>query len=260
LQLQAFAVAVYVIWFRELKKYFRERTRLAAMLGQPLLYLLIMGQGLRTIFQLNIEGFDYLSFMYPGVVAMTILFTSMFASVSIIWDREFGFLKEVLVAPVPRSAIAVGKALGGSTTALLQGTILLILAPLAGLTLSANAVIQILPLLFLLAFAITSFGTMVAAHTESMEGFHMIMNFIIVPLFLLSGAFFPIGTAPEWMQALMKLNPVAYGVDALRNIMFTDSPAKDFIVYYPLAYDVLVLIVFSAVMVTLSMLAFNRIE
>lgn len=260
MELKAFTVTVYVIWLRELKKYFRERTRLLAMIGQPLLYLMIMGQGLRTMFQLNIEGFDYLSFMYPGIVAMTILFTSMFASVSIIWDREFGFLKEVLVAPVPRSAIAVGKALGGSTTALLQGTILLVLAPLAGLALSPSAIVQILPLLFLLAFAITSFGTVVAAHTESMEGFHMIMNFIIVPLFLLSGAFFPIGTAPEWMQPLMKLNPVAYGVDALRNIMFIASPAKDFIVFYPLYYDVLVLAGFSILMVTLSMLAFNRAE
>lgn len=256
----AFAVTVYVIWLRELKKYFRERTRLLAMLGQPLLYLLIMGQGLRAMFQLNIEGFDYLSFMYPGIVAMTILFTSMFASVSIIWDREFGFLKEVLVAPVPRSAIAVGKALGGSTTALMQGTILLVLAPLAGLSLSLPAVVQILPLLLLMAFAITSLGTLVAAHTESMEGFHMIMNFIIVPLFLLSGAFFPIGMAPEWMQPLMKLNPVAYGVDALRNIMFEASPAKDFIVFYPLYYDVLVLFAFSFVMIILSMTAFNKTE
>jgi len=260
LELKTFGVTVYVIWLREIKKYFRERTRLLAMVGQPLLYLVIMGHGLREMFQLNIEGFDYLSFMYPGIVAMTILFTSMFASVSIIWDREFGFLKEVLVAPVPRSAIAVGKALGGSTTALLQGAILLALAPLAGLALSPSAIIQILLLLFLLAFAITSFGTVVAANTESMEGFHMIMNFIIVPLFLLSGAFFPIGVAPEWMQAVMKLNPVAYGVDALRNIMFTGSPAKDFVVYYPLYHNVLVLAGFSVLMAALSMRAFNRVE
>lgn len=260
MQVRAFAVTVYVLWLRELKKYFRERIRLLALLGQPLLYLMIMGQGLRALVQLDMEGFDYLAFIFPGVVAMTILFTAMFASVSIIWDREFGFLKEVLVAPVPRSAIAAGKALGGSTTAVLQGTILLILAPVAGLTLSAATIIQIIPLLFLLAFAITSLGLVVASNTENMEGFHVIMNFIIVPLFMLSGAFFPISSAPEWMQPLMKANPVAYGVDALRNIIFIDSPAKDFIVYYPLFYDVLVLLAFSTVMVTLSMLAFGKAE
>ncbi|MGC7878650.1 ABC transporter permease, partial [Desulforudis sp. 1190] len=111
----AFLMTVYVLWLRELKRFLREKTRILTMLGQPLLYLLVMGQGLRTTFRIDIEGFDYLSFIYPGVIGMSVLFTAMFSSVSIIWDREFGFLKEVLVAPVPRSAIAVGKALGGST-------------------------------------------------------------------------------------------------------------------------------------------------
>ncbi|MEW5792838.1 MAG: ABC transporter permease [Bacillota bacterium] len=258
--LKSFCVCVYVIWLREIRKFARERTRLFAMLGQPLLYLLIMGQGLRAIFSIDIPGFDYLSFMYPGIIGMTILFTAMFASVSIIWDREFGVLKEVLVAPVPRSAIAVGKALGGSTTAVIQGTILLLLAPFVGISLTLVAVLQLIPLMFLLAFAITSLGVLVAARTETMEGFHMIMNFIIMPLFMLSGAFFPIGSAPEWMQPLMKANPVAYGVDAFRNIFFAGSEVLDFIVYYPLYYDVLVLVAFSTVTVLLGMQAFRKVD
>ncbi|MEW6727024.1 MAG: ABC transporter permease [Bacillota bacterium] len=258
----AFLMTVYVLWLRELKRFLREKTRILTMFGQPLLYLLVMGQGLRATFRIDIEGFDYLSFIYPGVIGMSVLFTAMFSSVSIIWDREFGFLKEVLVAPVPRSAIAVGKALGGSTTAVLQGTILLILAPVAGLHIHAAQIALLLPLMFLLAFAITSFGTLVAARTETMEGFHMIMNFLIMPLFMLSGAFFPVSSAPAWMQPLMKMDPVAYGVDAFRNVLYTGAgtAAKNFAVAFPLGLDVAVLLGFAALMVALGMLAFTRTE
>ncbi|MFZ5898797.1 MAG: ABC transporter permease [Bacillota bacterium] len=257
-----FLITVYVLWLRELKRFLREKTRILTMLGQPLLYLLVMGQGLRATFRIDIEGFDYLSFIYPGVIGMTVLFTAMFSSVSIIWDREFGFLKEVLVAPVPRSAIAVGKALGGSTTAVLQGTILLLLAPIAGLKISAAQIALLLSLMFLLAFAITSFGTLVAARTETMEGFHMIMNFLIMPLFMLSGTFFPISSAPAWMQPIMKIDPVAYGVDAFRNVLYagSDTAARHFAVAFPLALDVAVLLGFATLMVALGMLAFTRTE
>ncbi len=256
--LRPFIACVYVIWLRDLRKFFRERTRVIAMFGQPLLYLAIMGQGLRSLVALDVPGFDYLSFMYPGIIGMTILFSAMSSSVSIIWDREFGMLKEVLVAPVPRAAIAAGKALGSSSTSVMQGAVLLLLAPLVGLSVGLTAAALMLPLMFLLAFAIASLGTLVAARSETMESFHIIMNFITIPLFMLSGAFFPIASAPEWMQPLMKANPVAYGVDAFRNIFFAESPARDFIVYYPLSYDVLVLALFSIISVTLGMLAFHK--
>ena len=151
--MQAFWAAVFIIWLRDVKRFLREGTRILAMLGQPVLYLLIMGQGLRSTFRAGVPGFDYLEFVYPGVIGMSVLFTAIFSSVSIIWDRQFGFLKEVLVAPVPRAAIAMGKALGGSTTASMQGLILLILAPLAGVSLSAGQVIAIAGLMFLMASA-----------------------------------------------------------------------------------------------------------
>ncbi len=260
MQFKVFFKTVYVIWLREMIKFIRERTRIIIMISQPLLYLLILGQGLRSLFQLDIEGFDYLTFMYPGIVAMSILFTATFSAVSIIWDREFGFLKEVLVAPVPRSAVAFGKIVGGSSTSLIQGLILLLFAPLAGLSLSIGIIAQIIPILLVMAFAITSLGIVLAAYTDSMEGFQMITNFIVIPLFLLSGAFFPLGMAPEWMQVIMKFNPVVYGVDALRNVMFTDAAVRELVVYYSLSYDLLILGLFSVSMILLSMWAFSRME
>ncbi|MDI6631490.1 MAG: ABC transporter permease [Bacillota bacterium] len=258
--MQGFLAAVYIIWLRDVKRFLREGTRILAMLGQPVLYLLIMGQGLRATFRVNIAGFDYLEFVYPGVIGMSVLFTAIFSAVSIIWDRQFGFLKEVLVAPVPRAAIAMGKALGGSTTASMQGLILLILAPLAGVSLGPEQVLAIAGLMFVMAFAVASIGTLVAARMETMEGFHLVTNFLTLPMFLLSGAFFPLKTAPAWMQPLMRLDPVYYGVDALRNVIFAGSPLKSFVVGQTLTGDLLVLFCFSLVMTGLGMLAFSRTE
>ncbi|MEW6769855.1 MAG: ABC transporter permease [Bacillota bacterium] len=258
--MQGFVAAVYIIWLRDVKRFLREGTRILAMLGQPVLYLLIMGQGLRATFRVNIAGFDYLEFVYPGVIGMSVLFTAIFSAVSIIWDRQFGFLKEVLVAPVPRAAIAMGKALGGSTTASMQGLILLILAPLAGVSLSPGQVLAIAGLMFLMAFAVASLGTLVAARMETMEGFHLVTNFLTLPMFLLSGAFFPLKTAPAWMQPLMRLDPVYYGVDALRNVIFAGSPLRSFVVGQTLTGDLLVLFCFSLVLIGLGMLAFSRTE
>lgn len=258
--MQGFVAAVYIIWLRDVKRFLREGTRILAMLGQPVLYLLIMGQGLRATFTVKIAGFDYLEFVYPGVIGMSVLFTAIFSAVSIIWDRQFGFLKEVLVAPVPRAAIAMGKALGGSTTASMQGLILLLLAPLAGVSLGPGQVLAIAGLVFVMAFAVASIGTLVAARMETMEGFHLVMNFLTLPMFLLSGAFFPLKTAPAWMQPLMRLDPVYYGVDALRNVIFAGSPLRSFVVGQTLTSDLLVLFCFSLVMTGLGMLAFSRTE
>jgi len=257
---RAFFAAVLILWLRDVKRYTREGSRILAMLGQPVLYLLIMGQGLRATFKVGIPGFDYLEFVYPGVIGMSVLFTAVFSAVSIIWDRQFGFLKEVLVAPVPRAAIAMGKALGGSTTASMQGIILLVLAPLAGVSLGFVQVIAIVGLMFIMAFAVASLGTLVAARMETMEGFHLVTNFLTLPMFLLSGAFFPLSTAPAWMQPLMRLDPVYYGVDALRNVIFAGSTYKQFVVGQSLPVDLLVLFSFSFIMIALGMLAFSRTE
>lgn len=258
--LKAFGAAVFVIWLRDVKRFFREGTRILAMLGQPVLYLVVMGQGLRATFRAGIPGLDYLTFVYPGVMGMSVLFTAIFSAVSIIWDRQFGFLKEVLVAPVPRTAVAVGKALGGSTTACIQGFILLVLAPLVGVSLRIDQVFAIVGILFLLAFAVASLGTVVAARMETMEGFHLVTNFLTLPMFLLSGAFFPLQMAPAWMQPIMRLDPVYYGVDALRHLIFAASPLKTLVVGQPLGFDLAVLFTFSAVMIFLGMLAFSRAE
>lgn len=216
---------IYTIWLRECKTFWRERSRIIGMIGQPLLYLLILGKGITAGMSLNNVpgGVDYLRFMYPGIIAMSVLFTSMFSAMSIIWDREFGFLKEVLVAPVPRWGVAVGKTLGGATVAMLQSVILVGLAPLINVSLSLVMVVKLLVLVFLISFAITSLGVAVAARMQSMQGFQMIMNFLVMPLYFLSGGMFPMASAPAWMQSLMVIDPLTYGVDALRNVIFSGA-------------------------------------
>ncbi|MBF7083969.1 ABC transporter permease [Desulfallas sp. Bu1-1] len=254
--------AVYTIWLRDVIRFFREKTRILGMLGQPLLYLLIMGNGLASTFKIPgaPPGFSYIHFIYPGIIGMSVLFTAIHSAISIVWDREFGFLKEVLVAPVPRWTVAVGKALGGSTVAMLQGSILLLLAPLIGVSLSALTVLKLLGVLLVIAFAITSLGITIASRMESMEGFQVIMNFLIMPLFFLSGAMFPLRGVSSWMETLMRLDPLTYGVDALRNIMYRGTPLGDYLVQFPLGTDLLVISAMALLFVGAGTIAFNRRE
>jgi ABC-2 type transport system permease protein len=215
---------IYTIWLRETKLAARERARIIATVAQPLIYLAILGRGITSGMRLtNAGNVDYLKFMYPGVIGMSILFTSIFAAISIIWDREFGFLKEVLVAPVPRWAVAVGKSFGGATVALVQVAILICIGPLVGISLSVTIVIEMLFLGFLMSVAITSLGVIVASRMESMQSFQMVMNFLVMPLYFLSGAMFPMSSAPTWMKTLMSADPLTYGVDAIRNVMFSHT-------------------------------------
>ncbi|MGO0122626.1 ABC transporter permease [Desulfothermobacter acidiphilus] len=238
---------IYTIWYREWLRFWRDRSRLVGMIGQPLLYFLIVGQGISAAmaFRAAPPGVElsYLQFMYPGILAMSVLFTSIFSGISIIWDREFGFLKEVLVAPVPRWGIAMGKALGSSTVALCQAAILLALAPLAQIHLNLPLIGQLLSVLFLISLAITFLGVAIASRMETMEGFQMIMNFLVMPLYFLSGAMFPLANVPEWMAALMHFDPLTYGVDALRHLIFAGAPpqALTFLVHFALTTDLLVL-------------------
>lgn len=254
--------AIYTIWLRDIIRFFRERTRILGMLGQPLMYLLIVGNGLAATFRLPDQppGFSYMEFMYPGIIGMSVLFTAIFSAISIVWDREFGFLKEVLVAPVPRWAVAIGKALGGSTIAMFQGSILLLFAPLVGVQLSLPLIIKLLGVLFLIAFSLTSLGITIASRMETMEGFQMMMNFIVMPLFFLSGAMFPLQGVPPWMEKLMRLDPLTYGVDALRNIMYAGSPARELLIQFPLSTDMAVVLGMSLLFITTGTLAFNKTE
>jgi ABC-2 type transport system permease protein len=216
-------IGVYVIWLRDVTRFWRDTPRRIGAFFQPILYLFLLGTGLQSAFK-AFGGSDvkYVLFMFPGILGMTVLFTAVFSSISIVWDREFGFLKEVLVSPIPRSSVAVGKVIGGATTALMQGMVLLVLAFLPmffGFSLSTlYKVLALLPVIALLAVAMTALGVVVAARMRSFEGFPIIMNFILMPLFFLSGAMFPLQGLPGWMTFLTRINPLTYGVDALRGI------------------------------------------
>jgi len=215
---------VYAIWLREAITFWREKGRIIGMIGQPLLYLLILGNGITAGMRLNsAAGVGYIQFLYPGVIAMSVLFTSIFSAISIIWDREFGFLKEVLVAPVPRWGVAIGKALGGATVAMVQVVIMILMAPLVGISLSPVIVIELIGLAFLMSFAVTSLGIVIASRMSSMQGFQMVMNFLVMPLYFLSGAMFPMTTAPVALKSLMFADPLTYGVDAIRNVVFSHT-------------------------------------
>jgi len=221
--------AIYIIWYRDVLRYWRDRMRLIASLAQPLLFLLIFGTGLSASLK-GVGGglggtpsINYVQFIYPGIIGMAVLFTSIFSAMSIVWDREFGFLKEVLVAPIDRSAIAIGKALGGSTQAMVQGMILLVLAPIVGVTLTPLAVLELIPLIFVLAFALTTLGVVLAAGMKSMQGFQAVMNFLMMPIFFLSGALFPLSNLPWWMTGLTRIDPAAYGIDPIRRVILGAS-------------------------------------
>ena len=228
--------AVYMIWRRDLIRFWRDRVRVIGALVQPLLFLVILGTGLSSAlsgaggggFR---SGLNYLTFMYPGIIGMAVLFSAIFSGMSIIWDREFGFLKEVLVAPIDRSAVAVGKTLGGATQAMIQGLILLVLAPFVGVKLTPLAVVELFALTFCIAFGLSAVGVAVAARMRSMMGFQFVLNFLVQPAFFLSGALFPVTGLPGWMTVLTRLDPLSYGVDAIRRVVLGASgvpgPALD---------------------------------
>lgn len=214
---------IYVIWLRDFKRFWRDTPRRIGAFVQPLVYLFLLGTGLQAAFKIFGAGeTKYVLFMFPGIVGMTVLFTSVFSAISILWDREFGFLKELLVSPIPRSSVALGKIAGGATTAFLQGLILMILMfvpSFFGFSLETLVkIIALIPLVLLLSVGMTSLGVAIAARMKSFEGFPIVMNFIILPLFFLSGAMFPLQGLPGWMDVLTKINPLTYGVDVLRGV------------------------------------------
>jgi ABC-2 type transport system permease protein len=213
--------AVYIIWYRDVLRFWRDRMRVAASFAMPVLYLLVFGTGLGSSLRgasgaFGASGIGYQQFIFPGIIGMSVLFTSIFGAMSIVWDREFGFLKEVLVAPINRAAVAIGKTLGGATQALIQGVILLIFAPIAGVQLTVVGVLELIPLIFVLAFSLSALGVAIGARMRSMQGFQMVTQFIMMPMFFLAGALFPLQGLPAWMTVLTRLDPASYGVDPLR--------------------------------------------
>jgi len=209
----------------------------------------IMGTGFSTVFRS--ETGTYAQFLFPGIIGMTVLFTSIFSAVSIIWDRQFGFLREILVAPVSRTSVAVGKTLSGCFQSMIQGAIILALSPIVNVRLTPLMVIQVLLLIFLASFALTSLGLLIASRMESHEGFNLIINFLVMPMFLLSGAFFPIQGLPVWMRSVVAVNPLSYAVDALRGVILG-------VYEHALATDILFMTGFAVVMTTVAVTAFTR--
>jgi ABC-2 type transport system permease protein len=244
--------AIYILWLRDLKRYWYDKARIFASLGQPILFLFVLGTALSPSFT-GLGGVNFSEFIFPGIISMTVLFTSIFSAISIVWDREFGFLKEVLVAPVSRWAIVVGKAFGGSTVAVIQGCLMLLLAPLVGVHLSFLIVVKSIVVMFLIAFAITGLGIVIAARMKEMEGFQMVVNFVIMPIFFLSGALFPLDRLPEWLTLLTRVDPLTYGVDLLRWVML------GFSVFNP-AVDVMVILLFAFIMFAVAVYEFSMAD
>lgn len=243
-------MGVYAVWLREFKRFYRDRGSLLGSIARPLMWFLIIGGGLSASAP-STTGGSYFAFIAPGIIGMTILFTSLFQGVSVIWDREFGFLKEMLVAPVSRTAIVIGKALGGATASLLQCIIIVAVAYAIGVQFSAAALLSMLPLIIIISVGFTSVGLTIASFMDTMEGFNVIMNFIVMPMFLLSGALFPISSTSGLMASAVYLDPMTYGVEALRYAAIGASSIDP-------TLSLAVVLAFTAVMAVVATVAFNR--
>lgn len=208
--------AVKIVWKRELIRYSRDRLRIVTSVVQPILFLLVLGTGLSQVISGPQVGVGFRTFIFPGVVAMTVMFTAVFSAASIVWDREFGFLREMLVAPVSRAAVVLGKCLGGATVATLQGLIVLSLAGLVGVPYAPLLLLVLVAELLLLAFTLTAFGVMAAARIDNMQSFMAVTQMLVLPLFFLSGALFPLSGLPTWLHTLTLINPLTYAVDPMR--------------------------------------------
>ena len=240
----------YAIWEREVRVYLRERSRIVSAIINPLLWLVIYGTGIGS--QISIPGTSYQAYIFPGVIVMTLIFSSVFYGASIVWDKKIDFLKEVLVAPVRRSTAFLGKVAGGATDGLIQSTIILAFSPLFGINLGFNLMLIYLTMIILLT-GLVSIGLIIGSFMESSEGFSLIGGFIVFPLFFLSGALFPVSGLPDWLQTLTALNPISYGVDALRGLLIGSYS-------FGLATDLTVLTIFALVMIALGSLAFDRMK
>lgn len=245
--------AVTVMWERQIKRFWRSRPRMIAMLGQPLLFLFAFGLGFSPIFAAAGKG-DYIQFLAPGIIAMSVLTTSVFNGIEVIWDRQFGFLKETLVAPVSRFSIMLGKTLGGATVALIQGALVLLLSHLFGFSIqSFGDIIIALFFMFAIAVLFSSLGIAIASKMYDMHAFPLVMNFLVMPVFFLSGALFPLENLPPAMHYITRFNPLTYGVDGLRG-------ALTGVHHFPLVFDALVLAAIGLVCILIGSYLFSKTE
>jgi ABC-2 type transport system permease protein len=245
----------FTLWWREIVRFYRQPTRVVGVLASPLVFWLVIGSGFGTSFRSGGGAGQqhYLDYFYPGTLIMIVLFTSIFTMMSVIEDRKEGFLLSVLVAPVPRSAIVLGKVLGGTTLSAIQGLIFLIFAPFTGVRLAPLQVLLVAIVVFLVSFALTALGFAIAWPMDSSQAFHGIVNLFLIPLWLLSGALFPMDGASKWIRALMYINPLTYGVEALRGLLYPGATLT-----FPLPSAIATLVLFSLVMFGLALLMANR--
>jgi len=263
--------SIYVLWYREFLHYWRDRVRVAASIMMPIGFL-IFGSGLSSIVgkftsEILEPQVNLIQFLFPGVLGLSVFFAAIFSGVSVIWDREFGFLKEILIAPISRAAVALGKIAGGATIAMIQSSILLAIAPFIGLNLSLMIVVKLWFLMLLIAFSLTAFGVLIGSLVRTTEAHQMISYSLIAPMALLSGAYFPLKNLPFWMEFLVRINPFTYAVDALRQTVLHFSQITvginifgQPIIFFGIFGDVLIVIVFGIIMTELAIWAFFKLE
>ncbi|HTQ60355.1 MAG TPA: ABC transporter permease [Candidatus Solibacter sp.] len=245
--------AIYILWLREVKKYSRSRVQIIASMGQPLLYLLVLGFGLGPVFK-KAGGGSYLQFMAPGIIGMAVLFTSVFSGIALLWDRQFGFLKETLVAPVPRINVMIGRTLGGATVAMLQGLLIIVVCLIAGFRPVSWAGVPVgIAFMAMIAIVFAALGTSIGSSLQDMQGFQLIMNFLVLPIFFLSGALFPLNNLPKALAFVTSLDPLSYGVDGLRAALIGAS-------HFGALVDAVVLAIVAVGLLCVGAWRFSKIE
>jgi ABC-2 type transport system permease protein len=254
--------AIKIVWYREWIRFRKDRLRIVTSLIQPLLFLFVLGSGLNSVVTGNV---DLRTFIYPGVLCLAVVFTAIFSAASIVWDREFGFLREMMVAPVRRSSIVIGKCLGGATVASLQGIVLIALAPLVDVSYSPLFIFGVFGMMLLLAFAMTAFGVMIAVRIKQMQSFMGVTQMVVMPMFFISGALFPVSGLPGWLAVLNRIDPITYAVDPMRKIVFSgldiSVPGVTWFGWtVPVGLEVLVIAALGLVMLAIAIWEFSATE
>ena len=263
---------VVVVWRRELIRFGRDRTRMVTSLVQPVLFLFVLGAGLSTIARTKGTGISFETFMFPGIIGMTVLFTAVFSAISIVWDREFGFLREMLVAPVGRWSLVLGKCLGGTTVATIQGAVFLAFAGTVGVPYDPLMLLAVVGEMALMAFTLTAFGVLLASRMQQMQSFQVVVQFFVMPMFFLSGAMFPLVGLPTWLTALTKLDPLSYAVDPIRRTIFAHLAVPAAVAgrlapgmswngwVLPIGVELALVAFIAALLLGAAMIAFTRTE
>jgi len=253
----------WVVAYREMLRFVSDRPRLLSSFAMPIIFLVVFGAGFTKSMGALAPGVNFIQFMYPGIIAMTVLTSSLFAGISVVWDREFGFLKEILVAPIARTGIVLGKAAGGTMVALVQALAMLVLAPFLGVTLNLQIVLLLIPMVAILSLGLSGLGILIASFMHSQQGFQVLVQILIFPLIFLAGVFFPINNVPAWMEFISKVNPLTYGVDAIRQIFLGSAVGLGVTVFghtMTLLNEALLVGALGVVLLGAAVLAFNRQE